>query len=149
MCKTWVIEYLEINVTRNLPNFNAGSSKLQQMINQTRCQSTPAGTKLCAWLPSLRVLFSFYFPQKKKQRPLWKYLPANLKSKLKSVEAKSMTAVSVTGGSTCWDWNYAASSQAVSRGDLKRQCLGGGRCLAAVTQTYITRLPGLYVKVLW
>lgn len=60
-----------------------------------------------------------------------------------------MTAVSVTGGITCWDWNYAASSQAASGGDLKRQCLGGGRCLAAVTQTYITRLPGLYVKVLW
>lgn len=60
-----------------------------------------------------------------------------------------MTAVSVTGGITCWDWNYAASSQAVSGGDLQRQCLGGGRCLAAVTQTYITRLPGLYAKVLW
>lgn len=95
--------------------------------------------------------FLFFYPQKEKKnkRPLWKYLPANLKSKLKSVEADSMTAVSVTGGITCWDWNYAASSQAVSGGDLKRQCLGGRRCLAAVTQTYITRLPGLYVKVLW
>lgn len=33
-----------------------------------------------------------------------------------------MTAVSVTGGITWWDWNcYAAGSHAASKGDLNRQ----------------------------
>lgn len=59
--------------------------------------------------------------------------------------ADLMTAVSVTRGIIRWDLNcYAGSSQAVSRRDLKRQVLV---CSAAVTQTYIVFLPGLYVKV--
>lgn len=64
--------------------------------------------------------------------------------------ADLMTAVSVTRSIIRWDLNcYAGGSQAVSRRDLKRQGLGGGGegCSAAVTQTYIVFLPGVYEEV--
>lgn len=136
----------KINANRNTHNFNTCSSKWQIKLPVNPLQHEQ--NSVYAWLCSLRVYF-FFFSQKEKQRALWEYPLANLKSKQNREHGRlddscqcDKRYYQVGFKLLCW-----RQPGGVQKGFEKTRFGSRGGCLVAVTQTYIVILPSLYVKV--
>lgn len=137
----------QTNPNWNTHNFNTRGSKRQIKPPVTSQQHEQNSALLSGCIPRGCI---FPFSGEEKQRPLWEYPLANLKSKLNSEHGWlddscqcDKRYYQVGFKLLCW-----RQPGGVQKGFEKtRFGRRRGGCLVAVTQTYIIFLPGFYVKV--